>query len=428
MKKITRKNTNKALDRKYKIVNNSLRQIAKNNPKDLVAVEIGDTKQPDFYPQVKINRWGDDEETNEVNFSVRYKDDDYTKGGLELEGELIKWKKGNREVHMYDKPEASSEGGYEIELHLKEKPDTNVFDFTIETKGLNFYYQPELTEKEKEEGAHRPENVVGSYAVYHKTKRDNRVGGKEYKTGKAFHIYRPKVIDADGNETWGELNIDEKKKLLTVTVPQFFLDKAVYPIVVDPTFGYETIGSSYSNLGIGVSPAILSANGTLQKITAAVDASGDGEDLATAIWGNDRVLIEDGGLEQMNTNGMEWHDFEGFTASLTAGDFRLGIYTDGPEYPSIARDETDDDRYWNSGNQNSAPDPVPDWDRTGIFSIYATYTTSSIGTETDTERDVELTGKETIDSEKSITLEGVKAPNLKIVEQIDQKVRLTWNY
>jgi hypothetical protein len=37
---------------KYSIVNNSFRQIAKSNPKDLVTVEIGDTKQTDFFPQV----------------------------------------------------------------------------------------------------------------------------------------------------------------------------------------------------------------------------------------------------------------------------------------------------------------------------------------------------------------------------------------
>ena len=31
---------------------------------------------------------------------------------------------------------------------------------------------------------------------------------------------------------------------MTVTVPQNFLDKAVYPVIIDPTFGYATIGNS----------------------------------------------------------------------------------------------------------------------------------------------------------------------------------------
>jgi len=36
--------------------------IPKDDPKDRITVEIGDTKQPDkFYPQVKIGRWGNSE-------------------------------------------------------------------------------------------------------------------------------------------------------------------------------------------------------------------------------------------------------------------------------------------------------------------------------------------------------------------------------
>lgn len=59
---------------KYSIVNNSFRLTAKSDPKDRITVEIGDVKQAEFYPQVKIGRWGNSENDNEVNCSIRLKD------------------------------------------------------------------------------------------------------------------------------------------------------------------------------------------------------------------------------------------------------------------------------------------------------------------------------------------------------------------
>ena len=33
-------------------------QVIKDNPKDRLEIIVGDDKQPDFKPQVKICRWG----------------------------------------------------------------------------------------------------------------------------------------------------------------------------------------------------------------------------------------------------------------------------------------------------------------------------------------------------------------------------------
>ena len=66
---------------KYVLENNALRlDVVKNaeldtytgDPKDEINTIIGDDKQTEFYPQIKIQRW-----TNEVNFSVRLKDTEY---------------------------------------------------------------------------------------------------------------------------------------------------------------------------------------------------------------------------------------------------------------------------------------------------------------------------------------------------------------
>jgi hypothetical protein len=222
----------------YTLKDNTYSAVVKDNPADKIEVEVGDSKQVDFKPQVKIMRWD-----NEVNFSMRAEE----KAGatVQKDGDVIKYITPEYEVHQYDKPEVSEDGGFEFEWVLKEPPTTNVLTATIQTKGLDFFYQPELTAQEKAQGSIRPDNVIGSYAVYHKTMTGNYVGGKEYKCGKAFHIYRPEAIDSKGNKTWCDLHLDEASETLTVTVNQKWLDKATYPVIVDPTFGYTTGGASY---------------------------------------------------------------------------------------------------------------------------------------------------------------------------------------
>ncbi len=219
-----------------KLNSTTWKQIVKDNSKDKLEIEIGDVKQPDFKPQMKLMRWD-----NEVNFSLRAEE----KVGATVKEKdgVIKYITPDYEIHQYDKPDASEDGGFEFEWILNKKPISNILKATIQIKGLDFFYQPALTPEEIAEGAQRPENVVGSYAVYHSTKGGmNDAAGMEYKTGKAFHIYRPKAIDANGTEVWGELNYSNGS--LTIIVPQLFLDTAVYPVKVDPTFGYTTIGAT----------------------------------------------------------------------------------------------------------------------------------------------------------------------------------------
>lgn len=285
---------------KFQVERNTFKRAVKENPKDKIEIEIGDSKQEDFKPQAKIMRWD-----NEVNFSIRAQE--HPDARVETEGKLIKYITPEYEVHQYelDPGDIGEDGGLEFEWVLPSKPSTNVLTATIQTKGLDFFYQPALTQEEIEQGAVRPENVVGSYAVYHKTKGGmNRVDGMEYKTGKAFHIYRPKVKDANGSEVWGELNIDEQKGELTVTVPQEFLDSAAYPVVVDPTFGYTTGGST--NLGLaqksaGGSPTSYKVgrtatpleDGTLGSLSGYISAS------STASFG---VIAEVGDRDSSSTN------------------------------------------------------------------------------------------------------------------------------
>ena len=130
-------------------------------------------------------------------------------------------------------------GRFKWDIEFDEKPASNVFTWEIKHKGLEFFYQGELTDEAIARGAIRPDEVVGSYAVYC-TKANNK-----YKTGKVCHIYRPLCIDANGLKRYADLKIDGKT--LTITIPQDYMDKCAYPMTLDPTLGYDSIGASAYN-------------------------------------------------------------------------------------------------------------------------------------------------------------------------------------
>ncbi len=154
------------------------------------------------------------------------------------------------------------EKGFEFDITLQSKPDSNIYPLSITTKNLSFYKQEEFTIEDRKKDFRSP-RVVNSYAVYHNEKQNNK-----YKTGKAFHIYRPIIIDANGNEIWGDMEIGED--VLNIIIPQDFLDNATYPITIDPTFGYTTVGaSSVTSLNtVLASDATLNSNTNLAAIFA----------------------------------------------------------------------------------------------------------------------------------------------------------------
>ncbi len=299
---------------------------AKDNPKDKIEVVIGDDKEPDvLLPQAKIQRWD-----NESNVSIRLSGMDSFSSYQDKE--TIVFGDEKRDVRLYELPTSAdlSEGGFEFEVILKEKPLTNVVAFTLQDKDVEYFYQPPLTQKEIDEGASRPENVVGSYAVYAETPKTNWTGGKEYKCGKIGHIYRPRIIDAEGKEAWGELYIESG--ILTVTIPQEFLDKAVYPVrhAAGLTFGYDAAGVSgihYHHDFIEGSKGVLTEAGTATSLTVyiSMDVSGDSVPTKCAIYekSDDSFVM---GTEQINitSTSYSWVTYDlTSSASLAAGDYWL---------------------------------------------------------------------------------------------------------
>ena len=276
---------------KYELQNNTYSKIPKDNPKDRIAVEIGDAKQVDFFPQVKHQRWD-----NECNVSYRLIHEELNPTVTEKDGK-INWKGKDIEVDFYELTE--DEGGYEMEVILHKKPKTNIVSFTLQDKDVDYFYQPALTEQEIKDGYERPDNVIGSYAVYAKIPKTNWTGGKEYKCGKVGHIYRPKIIDSGGKEVWGDLHIEDG--ILSVTIPQEFLDSAIYPVkhAAGLTFGFITAGGSddplvWNNPSADGSVFPLSETGTLKSITAWIKQSfNDSYDLRYAVYDSDKNLVEE---------------------------------------------------------------------------------------------------------------------------------------
>ena len=201
-----------------------------------------------FVPNINASKWNDECWLN-INHPdiVNTEKEQFTDGKVEISV-------GDNTHRYYVDPR----GRLEYEIVLAKKPALNKIildlDFPI---GLVFYYQDTLENdyKKSSGGAvtlqeylathNRPDEVVGSYAAYW-NRRNN-----QYKTGKFVHIYRPKVIDKDGKEAWCDQFIMGKK--WTIEIDQSWLDKAVYPVVIDPDLGYSTEGGStdQSSSGIG---------------------------------------------------------------------------------------------------------------------------------------------------------------------------------
>lgn len=341
-------------------------------------------------PEVRFKKWN-----GEVDLGIRY-DKIQAPGSRAFLTDRMEWKQGKEELHAYPLPAGPGmeDGGFEIEVYLTEPPDSNVFEFQIDNADeLDFFYQPELTPQEIAEGAERPENVVGSYAVYHKTNANHRVGSTNYATGKAFHIYRPKAIDANGAETWAELSYATGG--LSVAVDQKWLSEAIYPVVVDPTFGYTTIGAS-SLLGADFAGSKYQApgNGTVTLITTYVTVVNNATDVQFGYY-NDNAGAVGTHISHAAAAASPGDGFQDWYSQSVSG-----LITSGNQYWLVEQSEDNsgadvDVRYDTGGTTDQLRSHVTfvefDWTNSptltaaldATLSIYATYTADAGGGATD---------------------------------------------
>jgi hypothetical protein len=351
-------------------------------------VEVGDIKQPDFYPQLKLKRWG-----NEVNFSLRLLDTLDGEAAVSVFGESVKWKKPHIEARFYAIGWGIDNGSFEFEIQFPRRPASDQLRFSVQSKGLDFFYQPELTQAEIDEGGYRPDNVVGSYAVYHKTRTNvhrNQADAVKYKAGKAFHIYRPKLIDAAGNEIWANLDISDG--ILTITMDAAWLDNAVYPVVVDPNFGYETSGGSNTTYGYNQlhgsvfnSPTDVDTASSLTFYTAGAITTINCK--GVIVLHSSLVIISNGvgnGVSCPTTPGWRTSTM-GTPPSLSGStDYVLMWIDDGGgatwgviQYWDTG--DTDQGHHDTSNNYGTPTDPTDATHDTKKFSVYCTYVAAAGG-------------------------------------------------
>ena len=232
---------------------------------------------------------------------------------------------------IYSESALTKLDGYEFEIHLKEKPTSNVVPLSVQSKELDFFYQPFETNDPSER---RPDNVKGSYAAYHKVKKHN-----EYETGKAFHIYRPWAVDATGKKVWCDFDPSwNGEDDLKITVPQDFLNNAVYPVIIDPTFGYTSVGAS--NVSITATGlyyyALLNTTGVAGNISSysfygniSAAVSPNDVPFAMALYNNSsQALVDSSAYNDLTTSlGVGWHAFpsnNGLVVSAIGYD--IGVY------------------------------------------------------------------------------------------------------
>jgi len=368
-------------------------------------VEIGDKDSVDFKPTAKLKRWG--EECSLV-LSIPTTE----KILPTIQGEKILWTGKDYGAEFFQGTD-----GFKFNIILPKKPKTNVFPLDFQSENLNFYYQPPLTEEyhsgwsdkfqdniivtetlartvketdgKPNGGISRPENVVGSYAVFHANKSNSiyssQAEAEKYQGGKAFHWYRPLIYDNVGKKCWGVLNVDPQAGLRTVTIPQEFLNNAVYPVTIDDLFGYDTLGGSDewgSNTRIGCKFA-CSAAGTGISISWGNDYTFSSGSVKCCLYDAAGDKVENGETEEETSgNAEDWvvHDFLA-APTLSIADYWLFFWTNSgnPEFkydtvsgwPYIDTVITYGD--WPDGIAVGSP-------LTGCkFSIYCTYTPSGGG-------------------------------------------------
>ena len=337
-------------------------------------VKVGAAEK--FVPNINASKWGDEAWLN-INMP-----DVVNEEKESLVDEKLSLTVGDNTHRFYETPD----GRFEYEIEIAKRPASNVVSFNLSyPEGLVFYYQDTLendyaafvalnpdakalpTWEEWSEGRTRPDDVVGSYAVYW-AKKNNK-----YQTGKFCHIYRPKITDADKKETWGELDITGNT--MRITIDEKWLGEARYPIIVDPTLGYTTEGGSAYGSVNGKEGMIYQADGdggTINHFYAYVAANGSGNNCKIGIYNapssgqdmNGETVVEQVEMTNPSTSGnnetaasgaqsltasnyycVAWATEAGVTISYDDNVGTVGVYGSGYTY---ADEFTTGDAGWNN--------------------------------------------------------------------------------
>lgn len=274
------------------------------------------------------------------------------------------------------------EGGFKVDVVLYEKPDTNVFCYDIEGyENYDFFYQPPLTTEEIAQGAERPEEIVGSYAVYHKALKNN-----DYKTGKVAHIPYPYIWEVNNEEATKHraeaFTIEDGR--MCVTASREFLETATYPVRIDPTFGYTSVGATtnfaFSANFVYFAKGESAESGTVDSIHVYADQTSGSPSFKGGLWlVSDLSLVTDSVSPTVVVNGgtPQWYVSTYVTnPSITAlTEYYVGQVSSAGGAIHFY-DTVSGEGGYDGGNSYASPTNMssPLGNTTQKFSIYATYT------------------------------------------------------
>jgi len=427
--KVAQKYEQSQIKEKYKLENSQFVIKGKDGKND-TRTAIGEGGSAEFVPSFEIKKW-DGQARLKVNpdiSGVAKKDKQ-----LEIDGDKIKYKAGKVGYVFYDIPAiitatttdddgketlgnysvwgtdgvgrqatttAPNEGGFEFEIVLGEIPASNVFVLPIESEGLSFHPQKALNEEQQEEGidciatecrdadgritTQRPIDIVDSIAVYSDGKSGDftLMGGYNYMAGKVAHIKRIEMIDANGATEYCKQAIADN--LWTIDCPMAWLSGAVYPVVVDPTFGYTTVGTtgiSYAGNSSGVGSLFTGYAGTATLLTVHGASSSGGNWIATSIYKHsDLTLIVRKNKSLYGDTVDGWKEVDIVDTNITAQEYLLMVGTNSDLFLVD----------YDTGNENQGHDtsssiylstsPITiTAHNTKKYSIYATYTAGGGG-------------------------------------------------
>jgi hypothetical protein len=360
---------------------------------DRITIDTIKDVKGDFEPSVKFDKWN-----NEEHLKYTFKSDSKFKADEKTSDNKVKVANDDMEISYYTEGD-----NMKVVLTFNKKPKNNIYSFDIEGwENFDFFYQEPWANYQEIEWqgktylekldnpmikSRRLPEGQGSYAVYHKTKRDHIEGQTNYATGKFGHIYRPKAVDNNADYVWADLIIENG--VYTVTIPQDFLDKAAYPVIINDTFGTANVGGdAYGQVltQANITKWALSAAGDATKMT--IYCAGDGgthpqkgiiyDDNAT---GGEPLTFKGatGATNCTSTPGWVDHTFASALA-LTIGNWYIGrapgdatgVYIYYDDDSMVNRDVGGDFNYASPGDWNNAGDDH----YTGLHSVYVTYTPS----------------------------------------------------
>lgn len=206
--------------------------------------------------------------------------------------------------------------------------------FTLDfPAGLAWIYQPALLQAELDAGDLQPIDMIGSYvAKFNQSGRYLDASGEElvnYGNGKFCYLKRPKWFDAAGNVYWGNQLIDGYEHTVDIP-PREWLDAAVWPVTLDPTFGFDSVtGSSNKYVATGVALACAipapASNGTLDSISLLLNTYAN--DITVGLLSG--TTTPDTTVEAMASatlSGKQWHEIDSSTtpAVATDGEYHIG--------------------------------------------------------------------------------------------------------